>query len=99
MSTPYERKKRNKRILGKIKQFNRAKRYVSRFKTLYPYTIEETNRVIKLYTETRQPCSCSSCGNPRKHFQEKTIQEIKFDISTKEELEELNENRETFKED
>jgi hypothetical protein len=30
-------------------------------------------------TETRKPCSCHMCGNPRKHFKEKTMQEKRFD--------------------
>jgi hypothetical protein len=29
--------------------------------------------------ETRHPCSCHMCGNPRKHWKEKTIQEKRFD--------------------
>lgn len=29
-------------------------------------------------------CSCTMCGNPRKHFNEKTIQEKQFDESSKE---------------
>jgi len=30
--------------------------------------------------DTPTPCSCFMCGNPRRHFEEKTIQEKKFDL-------------------
>jgi hypothetical protein len=29
--------------------------------------------------ETRKPCSCYACGNPRKHWKQKTMQEKRFD--------------------
>jgi len=29
------------------------------------------------YRNSGQPCSCPMCGNPRKHFKQKTRQEIK----------------------
>lgn len=31
----------------------------------------------KKYFATRVPCSCTMCGNPRRHWGEKTIQELK----------------------
>jgi len=33
--------------------------------------------VWQKYRNTGKPCSCSMCGNPRKHFNQKTRQEIK----------------------
>lgn len=30
--------------------------------------------------DTPTPCSCYMCGNPRKYFKEKTLQEKKFDL-------------------
>jgi hypothetical protein len=32
-----------------------------------------------------QACSCAACGNPRKYFNEKTIQEQRADISAAQE--------------
>lgn len=44
------------------------------------------------YSKTRVPCSGFCCGNPRKHFNEKTIQELKseedFENQLNEDLEE-----------
>lgn len=31
-------------------------------------------------TETRKPCSCEMCGNPRKHWKERTLQEKIADL-------------------
>lgn len=36
---------------------------------------ELTPRVVGLYAATRVPCSCPLCGNPRRHFGERTRQE------------------------
>lgn len=35
---------------------------------------------IRKAVDTPTPCSCHMCGNPRKYFDEKTIQEKKFDL-------------------
>ena len=43
-----------------------------------------TDRKIGLVAQTPHPCSCYSCGNPRKWFKEKTMQEKKLDIYDKE---------------
>ena len=32
-------------------------------------------RQIGRFAQTRKPCSCFMCGNPRRHFGEKTIRE------------------------
>ena len=37
--------------------------------------------------DIRTKCSCPMCGNPRKHFDEKTKAEILFDQKYREELE------------
>lgn len=44
---------------------------------------------LGLYRKTKVPCSCDCCGNPRKHFGEKTIQERKADEDFNQQLEEL----------
>lgn len=33
-----------------------------------------------------QPCSCYACGNPRKHFNEKSMQEKRAEIAAAQEL-------------
>lgn len=38
------------------------------------------------WANTACPCSCWMCGNPRRSMGERTLQEIKADISYKEEL-------------
>lgn len=35
-------------------------------------------RRLGMVAHTPKPCSCSMCGNPRKYFEEKTVQEEKF---------------------
>lgn len=37
--------------------------------------LEFTPRDIGIIAETAKPCSCDLCGNPRKHFNEITVQE------------------------
>lgn len=41
------------------------------------------------YLHNRKPCSCSGCGNPRKHFKKKTLQEKRAEISFEEQLQEI----------
>jgi hypothetical protein len=36
--------------------------------------------VAKAATD-RKPCSCPACGNPRRHFGERTLRETKTEIS------------------
>ena len=38
------------------------------------------DKFVGRFVQTPTPCSCSKCGNPRKHFGEKTLQEIKADL-------------------
>lgn len=49
--------------------------------------------MIARYRKTRVPCSCSMCQNPRRLFKNgragKTFQEIKQDVTYKEELNEI----------
>jgi len=41
-------------------------------------TKEEEIRLLNIWARTAQVCSCYMCGNPRKHWNQVTIQEIKF---------------------
>lgn len=34
-------------------------------------------RAVGKRVSTRQPCSCWMCGNPRRHFKQATMQEIR----------------------
>ena len=37
--------------------------------------VEQLEKAIKQVIRTPKPCSCFICGNPRKFFKEKTVQE------------------------
>ena len=50
-----------------------------RAKEIYPWYDE-----AETLGDHIQCCSCSGCGNPRKHFKEKTMQEKKEDEKFKE---------------
>ncbi len=39
--------------------------------------------VYKMIINTPTPCSCFMCGNPRKYWKEKSIQELKFEEKCK----------------
>lgn len=70
-----ERRHHHHRMLEKVKDFS-----------FYKYgfwTEEEKLQHQKRMAETRKPCSCYMCGNPRKHWKDKTMQEKKFDEKVK----------------
>jgi hypothetical protein len=69
-----------------IRRFN-AQKYKKRCKRTFlsRYTnlgnpVDELKIIGKIY-KTRKPCSCFMCGNPRKYFNQKTIQEIRQEQS------------------
>lgn len=37
---------------------------------------EKSKRIIGITANTSAICSCSMCGNPRKHFRRKTLREL-----------------------
>lgn len=43
------------------------------------YGKEPTERQVGRLAHSPELCSCYMCGNPRKHFKQKTLQEIKSD--------------------
>ena len=43
--------------------------------------------VVGRYRKTRVPCSCEGCGNPRRHHNLRTLQELKAEIDEREQLE------------
>jgi hypothetical protein len=67
-----ERRHNHERMLDRVKKF----------RWLQPefWHGDEKSREkhIRQMAETRKPCSCHMCGNPRKMFKEKTIQEKRF---------------------
>lgn len=67
------RRHNHERMLNKVKKF----------RWLQPeYWLgseEERQKHMREVAETRKPCSCHMCGNPRKIFKEKTMQEKRFD--------------------
>jgi hypothetical protein len=40
----------------------------------------DNRQLAKRLLRTRKPCSCSACGNPRRYFGEKTIQERRAEM-------------------
>lgn len=65
------RRHHHDRMLNKVKDFDM---YQNDF-----WSEEEKLQHQRKMAETRKPCSCHMCGNPRKVFKEKTLQEKKFD--------------------
>ena len=49
-------------------------------------TEDEIKEWICKSTDTPHPCSAHCCGNPRKWFGQRTIQELKADIKTREQI-------------
>lgn len=72
MRTRAERRHHHDRMLKKAENSFWCKA-IKQFVTEDEYHI----RIAKL-SETRAPCSCHMCGNPRKYFNTKTLQEIRF---------------------
>jgi hypothetical protein len=52
-------------------------------KAIKVYHWNSPERAIKM-ADRLCSCSCSMCGNPRKWFEYKTRQEMKFDLDAKE---------------
>lgn len=77
-----EKNKRSKRrFYNRLKK----KKYAKILKSLRNVnSIEELNdKDIGIMASTHgATCSCPICGNPRKYFNEKTLQEKKIDITT-----------------
>ena len=53
----------------------RVKHRVASLPQVVCYGEHLTPTVIGKYARTRVPCSCWMCGNPRRHFDEITMQE------------------------
>jgi len=64
--------KRERQLIGKKKSKKRTKNL---FKD---YEIADQINEERRHRNTTNTCSCMMCGNPRKHFNEITIQEKRF---------------------
>lgn len=72
-----DRRHHHQRMLDKVKSFHWLK------KIFWNGSEEERELHMKKMAETRHPCSCHMCGNPRKHWKEETFQEQKMSIKEK----------------
>lgn len=72
-----ERRHNHERMIDKVKKFwwIQADKYWG--------SEERRQKHIRKMSETRKPCSCYMCGNPRKHWKDKTVQEHRFDEKMK----------------
>jgi hypothetical protein len=66
-----DRRHHHERMLNRVKKFSWYKNWFS--------GKDHKEQHQRRMAETRKPCSCHMCGNPRKHFKDKTIQEKRFD--------------------
>lgn len=76
-------KKRAIRREQEIRKKNKAKK-IMKESWGYPDDMIDEKRIGKTASTHGKPCSCPMCGNPRRHFGEKTRQETKADIKTDE---------------
>lgn len=73
MRTRSERRHHHWRMVNKTKGFKWLKDLKEWFDD------DGVDRKIKCVAENRKKCSCLMCGNPRKYWKEKTIQEKRFE--------------------
>jgi hypothetical protein len=68
-----DRRHHHERMLDRVKGFHWLKQ------KFWNGSEEEREKHLRKMAETRHPCSCHMCGNPRRMFKEKTMQEKRFD--------------------
>jgi hypothetical protein len=78
--TRAERRHHHFRVRHKTEDFLKAQ---------YPMDEDRIDFMVCRRAENRQSCSCPLCGNPRKHFNEKTRQEYLADLYEKESMNEV----------
>ena len=61
--------------------YQRRKIAVKTLRKALGWNIDLDQRAIGKYANTRHPCSCYMCGNPRKNFGEITVQEKKHTLA------------------
>lgn len=72
-----ERRHHHQRMIDKVKKF----RWLQ--PEFWHGSEESREDHIRKMAETRHPCSCHMCGNPRKHWKEETVQEYRMSIKEK----------------
>ena len=75
MSNQVERLKHSKRLQKK----SRAIKKQSRIAKAHGFPTGPEHRLSKIHATTCGDSHCAMCGNPRKFFKEKTIQERSFE--------------------
>ena len=84
-----ERRRRSKNVLKRRRKFwDKAMNLGENF------TAADRSKDIPIekftwLKHTSNPCSCMGCGNPRKHFKDKTVQEKKAEQRFQFELEDV----------
>lgn len=71
--TRAERKHHHQRMLDRAKEIARMQNLDEWFNK------DEFEKHIRKLAENRKKCSCYMCGNARKIWKQKTLQEMKFD--------------------
>jgi len=72
-------------LQGRKRARRLARIYRARWEDSYP----DWDELVRGIRHTRVPCSCTMCGNPRRHFGERTVQERRADEAMKAQLAEL----------
>lgn len=71
MRTRSERRHHHQRMLNKVRKFDLYQDF--------GWDEESKTKHQRKMAETRKPCSCRGCGNPRRHEKDKlTMQEKRF---------------------
>lgn len=84
MSSEYEKQKRNKRIEREETAIQRQVRIAKKHRVSeYSPKVDEPHRYHKQHAMNCGNPDCFMCGNPRKFFGEKTLQERKFEQTEK----------------
>lgn len=79
MGTQVERYKHSKRLLRKEAAIRRQ----SKIAKAHQFPTGPAHRLSKIHATTCGDSRCAMCGNPRKFFKDKTIQEKSFDQTAK----------------
>jgi hypothetical protein len=70
-----ERRHHEKRIREKVRTFLTDVIHMNKWLR----EDDDFEKIVCKRAQAKQPCSCYMCGNPRKHFKEKTMREKRFD--------------------
>ena len=73
MRSRAERRHNHGRMLSRVKKFHWLQ------PEFWHGNEASREKHIRQMAETRKPCSCLMCGNPRKHWKDKTMQEKRFE--------------------